>query len=261
MPGSSTALPRAPRFAAIVRWRRPSLKLIVSLLVATAVLLAGWVWLRDSSLVAVERVTVSGASGPGAPAVRSALTGAAQQMTTLHVDRGALNAAVARFPLVESISATTKFPHGIAIIVNERRPVAALVTTGGAVAVADDGVLLTGTPTSGLPEIAVSGLLRAGRVTDPTTASEVELAALTPKRLRGEVTRVEAGAEGLVVSLRAGPLLRFGDGERLAAKWIAAERVLKDPQSSGAGYIDLSIPERPASGMLTTTDSALTAPE
>ncbi len=261
MPSWPTALPRAPRLSAMPRLRRPSLTIVVSVLVAIALLLGGWVWLRDSSLVAVETVTVTGASGLGAPAVRSSLTGSAQQMTTLNVDHGALNDSVARFPLVKSISVKTNFPHGMTIIVHERQPVAALVGAGGAVAVAADGVVLTGIPSSGLPVIAVSSVVRGTRVVDPTIASEVNLMALAPKRLRGEVTEVTAGAEGLIVALRAGPQLRFGDGKRLAAKWLAAERVLRDPQAAGAGYIDVSIPERPASGMLTTTDSAPTAPE
>lgn len=256
MPGWTNAMTRAPRLPAMPRLRRPSLAMIVSLLVAVAFLLGGWVWLRDSSLVAVENVTVRGASGLGAPAVRSSLTGAAQQMTTLNVDRAALNAAAARFPLVKSISVETKFPHGMTIIVNERRPVAALVGTGGALAVAADGVILTGSPSSGLPVIAVTSLVRGKRVVDPTTRSEVKLIALAPRRLRSEVTEVSAASGGLVAKLRAGTLLRFGDSSRLAAKWIAADRVLQDPQAAGAGYIDVSIPERPASGMLGSGDLA-----
>jgi len=259
MPSWPTALPRAPRIASMPRLRRPSLAVIVSLLVAVALLLGGWVWLRDSSLVAVDNVTVTGASGLGAPAVRSALTGTAHQMTTLNVDRSALDDSVARFPLVKSISVTTKFPHGMTIIVHERRPVAALVGPGGTVAVAADGVVLNGIPTTGLATIAVPSLVRGPRVVDATAASEVQLMALAPRRLRGEVTAVTGGSDGLVVTLRSGPQLRFGDGTRLAAKWVAADRVLADPQAAGAGYIDVSIPERPASGMLTTADSAPTA--
>lgn len=259
MPSWPTAIAHTPRGPALPRLRRPSLAVVVSILVAVALLLGGWVWLRDSSLVAVTNVTVSGATGLGAPAVRSALTGTAQQMTTLHVDRAALNDSVARFPLVKSISLSTKFPHGMTIIVHEREPVASLVGPGGAIAVADDGVILTGIPTSGLPTITVARLVRGTRVQDPAIAAEVELTALTPKRLRGQVTQVNSGADGLVVTLRSGPVLRFGDGKRLEAKWVAANRVLEDPQAAGAGYIDVSIPERPASGMLTTTDSAPTA--
>ena len=44
-----------------------------------------WLWLRDSSLVAVQRVTVTGASGPDAAQIRSALAAAARNMTTLDV--------------------------------------------------------------------------------------------------------------------------------------------------------------------------------
>ena len=258
MPSWPIALPRAPHFPAMPRLRRPSLAVIVSLLVAAALLLGGWVWLRDSSLVAVQNVTVTGASGLGAPAVRSALTRTAQRMTTLNVDRGALSQSVARFPLVKSIAVKTKFPHAMAIIVHERVPVAALVGPSGATAVADDGVILSGIPTSGLPVISVANLVNGPRVVDPLTASEVDLMALAPKQLRAELTQVSGDAAGLVVTMRAGPQLRFGDGKRLAAKWVAAERVLKDPESAGAGYIDLSIPERPASGMLTVSDGTVT---
>ncbi|MBJ7243529.1 MAG: hypothetical protein JHD03_01770 [Solirubrobacteraceae bacterium] len=101
--------------------------------------------------------------------------------------------------------------------------------------------------------------MRGKRVVDPTTASEVRLAALAPRRLRAELTEVSAVDGGLIAKLRGGPLLRFGDGSRLAAKWVAADRVLQDPQAAGAGYIDLSIPERPASGALATADSTVAA--
>jgi len=238
------------------RVRRPSLTLIVSLLVAAALLLGGWVWFRDSSLVAVERVTVTGASGLGAPAVLSSLTGAAQQMTTLNVDRGALNAAVERFPLVKSISVTTKFPDGMSIVVRERRPVASLVGPAGALTVAADGVILTGIPSAGLPVIAVTSPVSGPRVVDPATASAVDLVALAPRALRAQIAEVTAADDGFGVRLRSGTLLRFGDASRLAAKWVAAERVLRDPQAVGAAYIDLSIPERPASGALTSGNSA-----
>ena len=262
MPSWPNALPRGPRFTAIARprhlprFRRPSLTLIVALLVTAALLSGGWVWLRDSSLVAVQNVVVSGATGLGAPAVRSALTGTAQQMTTLHVDRAALDDAVARFPLVKSLTVTTKFPHGMTIEVHERQPVAALTAPGGTVAVASDGVILSGIPTSGLPAVSATSLVSGPRVVDPTMASEVALLALAPKEIFTRIAGVSSAADGLTVTLRSGPLLRFGDGERLRAKWVAANRVLADPQAAGAGYIDVSIPERPASGPLAAASPA-----
>ena len=58
--------------------------------VAAVLLAGGWMWLRDSSLVRVRNVQVTGVHGAGSGAVRSALTAAAQDMTTLNVDVGAL---------------------------------------------------------------------------------------------------------------------------------------------------------------------------
>ena len=87
-------------------------------------------------------------------------------------------------------------------------------------------------------------------------ASEVALLALAPKEIFTRIAGVSSAADGLTVTLRSGPLLRFGDGERLRAKWVAANRVLADPQAAGAGYIDVSIPERPASGPLAAASSA-----
>jgi cell division protein FtsQ len=55
----------------------------------------GWVWLRNSSLVAVQRVTVIGVSGRDADQIRAALTSAAHNMTTLDVKMSALRTAVA----------------------------------------------------------------------------------------------------------------------------------------------------------------------
>jgi hypothetical protein len=64
------------------------------------------------------------------------------------------------------------------------------------------------------------------------------------------VVRVTLGPQGLVAVLSSGPKLRFGDGGRLRAKWIAALRVLSDPAARTAAYIDLRVPERPAAGGL-----------
>ena len=40
----------------------------------------------------------------------------------------------------------------------------------------------------------------------------------------------------------------FGDGRRAHAKWIAATRILADPEAEAATYIDVRLPGRPAAG-------------
>ena len=76
------------------------------------------------------------------------------------------------------------------------------------------------------------------------------LLAAAPPELRAKVSRVYAGPRGLTAPLAAGPVLYFGGADRLRAKWAAAARVLADRSSSGATYVDLRLPERPAAGGL-----------
>jgi len=100
---------------------RLRLALIVSTLLA-ALLAAGYVlWLRDSSLVAVETTTVSGLTTRDADEIRAELRGAAQGMTTLHVDAEALERAVASYPAVAGIDTNVDLPHGLEVEVAERR--------------------------------------------------------------------------------------------------------------------------------------------
>src|SRR5581483_11912678 len=74
----ATRAPRLPR-------RLLDPRALIALIVVGALLGGGWLWFRDSSLVTVKRVTVTGASGPDAAAIRRALVAAAQGMTTLDV--------------------------------------------------------------------------------------------------------------------------------------------------------------------------------
>ena len=78
------SLPALPSLPDLRKLRR---RLLVLALVALALAAGYLLWLRDSSLVAIERVTVTGAEGE--PGVEAALAAAATEMTTLHVDETA----------------------------------------------------------------------------------------------------------------------------------------------------------------------------
>ncbi len=86
----------------------------------------------------------------------------------------------------------------------------------------------------------------------------VALLAAAPPALRARVTGVDLGSHGLTAQLSNGPALYFGPAARLAAKWIAAARVLADYTSHGATYLDLRVPERPAAGGLAPVTTATT---
>jgi cell division protein FtsQ len=77
------------------------------------------------------------------------------------------------------------------------------------------------------------------------------VAATAPSALAVRISSIgHAGARGLVVRLRNGPLLIFGNGSDAAAKWAGAAAVLADPSSRGASYLDLRVPDRPVAGGL-----------
>jgi len=229
---------------------RLRVRLAVAGLAAVALLAGGWLWLRDSSLVAVRTVAVSGVSGPDAGQIRSLLTLAARNMTTLDVRVAALRTVVAPYPAVSDLRVSTQFPHGMRIRVIERQPVGAVLAGGRAIAATADGTLLRQDPTGSLPAIPVSSLPGASRVTDPGALAALALLAATPQRLLGRIAQVSSSPpHGLVVQLRSGPSLYFGDGSDLAAKWVAATAVLADPTSAGASYVDVTDPSRPAAGV------------
>lgn len=81
-------------------------------------------WFRDSSFVAVNHVEVTGLTTKDAPSIRSALEAAGEDMTTLHLNRDALDAVAKQFPAIRSIAVETDFPHGLVIHVTERVPAA-----------------------------------------------------------------------------------------------------------------------------------------
>ena len=246
-----SAAPRLLRAPRVPRLPRISPRLVAAIVAGGVLLFAGWLWLRDSSLVRVDRVTVTGVHGFGSSAISSALETAAQDMTTLHVDEGTLRAAVASFPLVKGVQVHASPPHALRIVVAERVPVGVIDSGSQQVAVADDGTLLRDIPVSGLPRIIVKVPPGGNHVGDRPTQAKVDLLAAAPTVLRARVTKVTLGGHGLTAFLDSGPQVRFGDGHRLHAKWIAAQRVMADPGALDATYIDVRVPERPAAGGLT----------
>jgi cell division protein FtsQ len=240
-------------FQAIMRHRRLRVALL-TMLVALPLLAGGWMLLRKSSFTAVEHVKVSGLHGAEARAIETALTGAGRQMSTLDTNTAALRAAVSSFPVVRSVRAIPSFPHSLRIEVTEQLPVAALTIDGARTAVAADGVVLgPALLSSSLPALNgadVSEPPVGQHLKDQSLLAELTVLGATPKRLERFTVRVfsSPGGQGLTVAMRNGLLVYFGDASRPHAKWLSLTRVLADPSSAGASYIDVRLPERPAAG-------------
>jgi cell division protein FtsQ len=218
---------------------------------AGVLLLGGaWLWFRDSPLVAVQKVTVTGENGPDAGAIRSALVASARSMTTLDVQTDRLYAAVSAYPVVRSLRVSSQFPHGMRIRVLEELPVAQVAVGGRRIAVASDGTLLRDLASvPALPEIQLAAPPGGPRLIADGALEELRAARTAPRPLLRRIALIsEQRGSGLVVRLHDGPAVYLGDGHALRSKWSAAVAVLGDPGSVGAAYIDVTDPARPAAG-------------
>jgi cell division protein FtsQ len=229
----------------LYRFRRLCWLVVIVLVVGV-----GAAWLRDSSVVAVKHVEIDGASGQDSERLRSALTSAAHDMTTLHVREGELKTAAEPYPTVASISVKRKFPHTLSITVKSREPVAQIVAQGTRQAVAADGVILRGVKPGAVPVVRMDTLPSGTRVNGGRALRAIQILGAAPTPLRPKIKELAFAKDGIVIQLVKGPELRFGDASRPNAKWLAAARVLADKSSAGATYIDVAMPERPGAGGL-----------
>jgi cell division protein FtsQ len=237
-----------------VRMPRLTVRRLIALLVVALILFIGWLWLRSSDLVAVKQVQVTGVSGRRAGQIRSALRDEALTMTTLDVSIAKLEQAVSAFPHIAGLRVSTDFPHGLRIAVDERTPVASVASGGGAVAVDASGLALPHDATAGLPSLSAAPDTGGNRVTNPSTLTILKVLGAAPYQYLSHLSDARTTPRhGIVVGLRNGPDLYFGDGTQLRAKWSAVSAVLANANSVGAAYIDVSAPDQPAAG---STDRA-----
>lgn len=250
--GFARALRRAGSSAARVRPGRPRLRTVVLAAILAALLTAGWFWLRDSSLVAVRDVHVTGLTGGQSAEIERALTEAGRSMTTLHVRRQTLDTAVENFSIVKQIEVSTDFPHALRIHVVSNVAVGAVELDGRRTPVTADGTLLRDVAaTDRLPVVPLHGTPAGSRLTEGEALAAFSALGAAPLALRDRIAGVATTrAHGLELTLHDGPALWFGDDVRMAAKWAAAAAVLADPQTAGATYVDVAAPERPAVGGL-----------
>jgi cell division protein FtsQ len=206
-------------------------------------------WFRDLSLFAINDVTVKGAT-TNEREIRSAVEQVAGDMTTLHIKDDELRDAVARFPTVASVGASTSFPHGLEVTVTERLPVAFIQVSGQQTAVSADGYLLAGADFDAKALPRIEGAAAHGARLDDDAAAQAAILGATPGPLRNHITASTWDDQrgGVVVDLKNGPEVRFGDGSRAQDKWQAAVAVLSSNDRGSPSYLDVSVPDRPVSG-------------
>jgi cell division protein FtsQ len=239
---------QTPNTSAMARIHRLPWRVLAGLLLTLAGLALGWLWFRDSSFTAVEHVTITGSTTSESAQVRQALETAADGMSTLRVDDGALHDAVEPFASVADLRVRSDFPHDLRIEVIEHEPVATLQSGGSRVPATGAGLLLDGIRTKDLPVVTSKAPLQDGRVQDRHALAALKIAAAAPPELRARSERLFWGEDGISAELRDGPELIFGSSGDAHAKWVAAARVLAESSSAGATYLDLRVPKVVAAG-------------
>jgi hypothetical protein len=118
-----------------------------------------------------------------------------------------------------------------------------------ALLIASDGTVLgsPGDMVDQLPLVGSGDPPRDGRLDGRALEQAVVLGAV-PRELRSYVDRSDFGRDGVEVTLSNGLVLLFGDSTKAEQKWKAAASVIADPGLTDAGYVDLSVPRRPAVG-------------
>lgn len=129
-------------------------------------------------------------------------------------------------------------------------PVAVIGSGSEAVAVADDGTVLTWLALpedSKLPQLSLSSAPKGPRVEGPVL-EQVRVLAATPPALRPYVAGSHFGESGVDVELSSGIELLFGSASDAARKWRAAAAVFADPSITALDYVNLLAPGRPTVG-------------
>lgn len=224
-------------------------RLVAAAAVAAIVIGSYLVFLRNSSLFAIEEVEVTGVTA-NQERISAALVRAADDMTTLHVREDDLRKAVSSYPTVATLTTETDFPHGLKIEVSERLPVATAQIEGEQAPVSADGYVLTGVEFDPKELPALEADPPADGRLGPEGTAQAAILGAAPEELRPRLTDSAWDPErgGVVVDLDGAPELRFGEGDRASDKWEAVVTVLAGPDLGSPGYVDVSVPTRPVSG-------------
>jgi cell division protein FtsQ len=171
----------------------------------------------------------------------------------LAISAGDLAGRLERLPDVGSASYDRDFPHTIRLRVTPAHSVAVVRQGSAAWIVSSTGRVVRATHLSSAPMLPRVWVPRAVDVEVGTTIADADASraihALTTARSADfaiRITRVRSTEDGLSFLLATGLELRFGDAGSFSEKVAVARRIL--PLAGAAGYIDVSVPERPVAG-------------
>jgi cell division protein FtsQ len=225
--------------------------LLAGFALLAAVLAAYW-GARETSVFAIDRVEVRGAPPEVARDVERVTRGLLGT-SLLVLDAASIEGKVRSLPTVAAASVDRSFPHTLVIRVAPVWPVgvarrgerAWLVSASGRPIRRIEPRAEAGLPRLWLPrkvEVEIGRPLPARY--EPVIRA---LSALRDVRLPGRVKAVRVTGDDLVVVLRDGLEVVVGRPVDILVKLTVAARVIPLLED-GAGYLDVSVPERPVAG-------------
>jgi cell division septal protein FtsQ len=239
----------APAVSAPVRLLRTNggiLRTWGILLLGLAVLGAGGWWVSNSPLFDLRTLHISGNSHV-TPGEVARIGGLDEHTNVIWFSSGKVEHSLEGNPWIKVARVSRTLPSVISVVIEERTPVAMVMP--GAWLVASDGVVL-GPARAGarLPEIDMPGAdLRAGSRLSVASSELAVVGSLPPNLLR-VVAKVSSRGGTLLLTLRSGVIVNYGDSSSLTEKSLALQAVLTWAARNGVRPIsvDVRAPGSPA---------------
>lgn len=207
-----------------------------------------WAVAMKSPVFEVRELRVEG-TGRLSPREVAGLAGVEEGSNLLLLPIDEVASSVRSNPWVADVTVRRDLPSTLVVRVRERSPIGWVAGPEGGAVVAEDGTVLGRRARPG-------GLARVGRtddLPDPGGAisgirPQLRVAASLPPRLRREVVRVVRRGNEIVLRLRSGPRILYGEPEGLPAKRAALASLLAWMEREGveAAYVDVRAPRTPA---------------
>jgi cell division protein FtsQ len=258
---------KSPRVVVPMKYRRksrsrpsarmPSGRTIALLFAALGVALGLYMLALKSSLFAIEKVEIKGAT----PALSRQINSVVKPLrgrSLVGLDRAGVEQEILAIPEVRAARVDRAFPNTLRVIVAREHPIAVLRRGRDAWVIAASGRVvrpLRRGRGQDLPRVWVPATV-AVTVGEPLADSGVNtalgvLTALRSSKHSLRPTSVLAHDGDLTLTLGSNTELRFGDSSHAALKLAVAEKILPDilPPSVGSiAYLDVSSPDRPVGG-------------
>ena len=228
-------------------WARHRVLPVLAALVLVSAAIGTYVAARQTGIFALQRIEVVGAPPAVAAQIRSTLRPYLGR-SLVRFDSGAAAKKLSGVAEVADTRFDRAFPHTLKVRVRTERAVAVLRQGSDAWLVSSTARVLRRLqrPYPRLPRIWVprSAEIAVNSTLDGLGARGVAaLAPLAPLRVGADVREVRTGDGQLTLVLGSGTEIRLGDSGDLRLKLAIVKQLL--PVTTGARYLDLSVPERP----------------